>query len=158
MARYQYETSPRKIEPEYKKKRNKKTKKKINKVKQVEIKQQKKVMPILKVLAIFVILLTISYRNSLINEKFTDIKEMKSELASIKKENEQLKVNIESQMNLTNIEQKAKDELGMQKQTKDQTRYVNIEKQDFVESASEEVIIEESESFFEKIIKFITNI
>lgn len=158
MARYQYETSPRKIEPEYKKKANTKTKKKINKVKQVEIKQQKKVMPILKVLAIFVILLTVSYRNSLINEKFTDIKEMKSELALIEKENEQLKVNIESQMNLTNIEQKAKDELGMQKQTKDQTRYVNIEKQDFVESASEEVTIEESESFFEKIIKMVTNI
>jgi len=157
MARYQYETSPRKIETEYKN-TNTKTKKKINKVKRVEIKQQKKVMPILKVLAIFIILLTISYRNSLINEKFTDIKEMKSELALIEKENEQLKVNIESQMNLTNIEQKAKDELGMKKQTKEQTKYINIEKQDFVESASEEIVIEESKSFFYKIIEMIKNI
>lgn len=152
MAMYQYETSPRKIEPEYKKKRNKK------KVKKVEIKKKKRVMQVLRVFAIFTILLTISYRNSLINEKFTDIKEMKSELALVEKENEQLKVNIESQMNLTNIEQKAEDELGMQKQTKEQTRYINIEKEDFVESASEDVIIEKSESFFEKIIKFITNI
>jgi len=157
MARYQYETSPRKIETEYKN-TNTKTKKKINKVKRVEIKQQKKVMPILKVLAIFIILLTISYRNSLINEKFTDIKEMKSELALIEKENEQLKVKIKSQMNLTNIEQKAKDELGMKKQTKEQTKYINIEKQDFVESASEEIVIEESKSFFYKIIEMIKNI
>jgi len=158
MARYQYETSPRKIEPEYRKRTNVKTKKKVNKVKKVEIKEQKKVVPILKVLGIFVILLTISYRNSLINEKFTDIKEMKSELALIEKENEQLEVNIESQMNLTNIEQKAKDELGMHKQTKDQTRYVNIEKTDFIESASEEVAIEKSESFFGKMFKLITNL
>ena len=157
MARYQYETSPRKIETEYKN-TNTKTKKKINKVKRVEIKQQKKVMPILKVLAIFIILLTISYRNSLINERFTDIKKLKSELALIEKENEQLKVNIESQMNLTNIEQKAKDELGMKKQTKEQTKYINIEKQDFVESASEEIVIEESKSFFYKIIEMIKNI
>ena len=155
MARYQYETSPRKIETQYKKKD---VKRKISKNTQIQKQPKNRAVQIIKVLAIFFILLTISYRNSLINEKFTDIKEMKSELALIEKENEQLKVNIESQMNLTNIEQKAKDELGMKKQTKEQTKYINIEKQDFVESASEEIVIEESKSFFYKIIEMIKNI
>jgi len=155
MARYQYETSPRKIETQYKKKD---VKRKISKNTQIQKQPKNRAVQIIKVLAIFFILLTISYRNSLINERFTDIKKLKSELALIEKENEQLKVNIESQMNLNTVEQKAKDELGMQKQTKNQTRYVNIEKTDFIEPAVEEVVIEEKETFITKIINMITNI
>lgn len=155
MARYEYETSPRKIETEYKRPQ---TKKKIKKVAKTKTKEQNKIVPILRVIGVFAILLTISYRNSLINEKFTDIKNMKNELALIEKENEQLKVNVESKLNLTTIEQKAKEELGMQKQTKEQTKYISIEKKDFIESASEEVSIEKKENIFDKIFEMITNI
>ena len=157
MARYQYETSPRKIEKEY----NKKSKR--LEIKEVKIKaksksKKSKAMSILKVLAVFAILLTISYRNSLMNEKFTEIKNKKNELATIEKENEQLKVNIESKTNLMAIEEKAQNELGMEKQNKNQTRYINIEKQDFIEIGSDNKIKKENKSLLKKIIEIVTNI
>ena len=155
MARYQYETSPRKLDVEYEKSKVKTKPKNKTKVKE---KPKSKVIAILKILLIFVVLLTISYRNSLINEKFTNIKDMKNQIASLEKENEQLKVNIESKTNLTTIEKKAEEELGMKKQAKSQTQYINIEKQDFIETASEKVVNDKQESIFQKILDIITNI
>ncbi len=74
------------------------------------------------VIAIFGILLTISYRNSQINEEFTEMQNLKQELASLQKENEQLRVSIENGLNLSNIEKLAKEKLGMQKLTNKQTK------------------------------------
>ena len=51
---------------------------------------------------------------------------MKTSLASIEKENEQLKVNIESKTNLGTVEKEAKEELGMKKLDDKQTTYVEI--------------------------------
>ena len=82
---------------------------------------------------------------------------LKQELASLQKENEQTKVSIENGLNLTNIEKIAKEKLGMQKLTNKQTIYVSLPKKDYVESASEEVIIEENENWFQKFIDKILN-
>ena len=106
----------------------------------------------LLVIGIFILLLTISYRNSQINESFNEVQTLKKELASLEKENEQLEVNIENGLNLNNIEKLAKEKLGMQKLTNKQTVYVNLPKKDYVESASEEVIIEENKNWFEEFI------
>ena len=74
MARYQYETSPRKLEPRYKNTPNNKTKKKkLEIVKNVPKKkagiskkeQVKRRNQICLVLVIFALLIAISYRNSL---------------------------------------------------------------------------------------------
>ena len=93
---YQYETSPRKIEPDYNVKR-KKTKQTVNKqkIKQEEeqrknnLKAQKRVhyKNIAMIVGIFLMLLVVSYRNSLITEKFNEIQDKKSELASVEKTN-----------------------------------------------------------------------
>ena len=80
--------------------------------------------------AIFAVLLTISYRNSQINEKFSEIQSLKQELAMVKKENEQTKVNIENSLNLNNIEQVAKEKLGMKKLANTQTVYIELPKKD----------------------------
>ena len=73
----------------------------------------------------------------------------------MQKENEQLKVNIENSLNLNNIEKAAKEELGMQKLTNKQTVYVTVYlKKDYVESATEKVVIEEEQNWFEKILNF----
>ena len=162
MARsgYQYETSPRKLEPEYRpQKRKKQVKaKKIEKNKKIEKKEKKKrVRQTLTVLALFVVLVAISYRNSAINESFSKVQSLKSELSEIKKENEQLEVSIENSLNLNNIEQIAKEKLGMQKLTNRQTVYVELPKKDYVKSAVEEVIVKENESWFTKIINIIFN-
>ena len=164
MARsgYQYTTNPRKLEPDYKQTRRKKKLKVVEDVprQKVEIskeqrKKQRKIT--LFVIAIFGVLLTISYRNSQINEEFTEVQNLKQELASLQKENEQTKVSIENGLNLTNIEKIAKEKLGMQKLTNKQTIYVSLPKKDYVESASEEVIIEENENWFQKFIDKILN-
>ena len=77
---------------------------------------------------------------------------MKSNLAAIEKENEQIEVNIESKTNLGTVEKEAKDKLGMQKLDDDQTIYVSLNKQDYIESASDDVIIEDNQNILKKII------
>ena len=67
------------------------------------------------------------------------------------------KVAIENSLNLSNIEQQAKDLLGMQKLTNRQTEYVNLPKTDYIEAASEQVIIEENAGFFKTIKNWFIN-
>lgn len=157
-SRYQYETSPRKLEPEYepikenyKKRKTTNVKKKQEKVQpKRHIKKQIKVVTY--VCLIFASLLVISYRNSLINESFNENEGIKSDLAAIEKENEQLRVNLENSLNLSNIEKLAEEKLGMQKLDNSQKVYVSLDKKDYVESAVEEVVIQENQNWFEKLL------
>lgn len=161
---YQYETSPRKLEPDVQRKNSKKkTKIKIvddlprQEVKISKEQKNKQVKLTIVVIGIFILLLTISYRNSQINEKFNKVQTLKKELSSIQKENEQLKVSIENSLNYNNIEKVAKEKLGMQKLTNKQTVYITLPKKDYVESASEEVVIEKDKNWFEQVIDRIFN-
>lgn len=166
MARtgYQYETSPRKLEPSYRpsKKRNLKVVKQSQKQKNVKVsshERKKQLKMTLTIVAVFAILLTISYRNSQINEKFNKVQTLKRELSSLQKENEQLKVGIENSLNNNYIEQQAKEKLGMKKLTNKQTVYMTLPKKDYVESPSEKVVIEEEKekNWFEKLVDTIFN-
>lgn len=166
MARsgYQYSTSPRKLEPDYRRE-NKPKKNRLKVVEDVprqEIKvskeQKKRQFRItLVVIAIFAVLLTISYRNSQINENFNKVQTLKKELSSLKKENEQTQVNIANGVNLNNIEKLAKEKLGMQKLTNKQTIYVSLPKKDYTEVATEEVVINNSKNWFEQFVDKIFN-
>ena len=165
MANYQYGTSPRKLDSDY----NKKSKRKNKKLKVVKelprqevkvSKNQKKTQ--IKLIAASIIalglLLAISYQNSQINVKFSEIQSQKQELAALQKENEQTEVNIENSLNFSNIEQEARSRLGMEKLTNKQTVYVTLPKKDYIESASERVNIEENnKNWFEKFIDSILN-
>ena len=166
MARtgYQYTTSPRKLEPDVQRKRNKRQ----QKLKVVEdlprqrvqlSKEQKKRQKniTLVVIGIFILLLTISYRNSQINEKFTEVQTLKKELSSLEKENEQLEVTIQNSLNLNNIEKQAKEKLGMQKLTNKQTVYVTLPKKDYVEPATEEVVKTQEKNWFQQFVDKIFN-
>lgn len=119
-VKYQYDTSPRKLEPDY----NRETKKrKLEVVKDlprqsinVSKEQRKRQFKItVTVAALFLLLLTISCRNSQIDKQFNNIQEQKKQLSVLQKENEQLKVSIQNSLNLSNIEKVAREELGMQK-------------------------------------------
>lgn len=181
---YQSETSPREIQPEYRPYRNTyqekraprveiKTNKSIqtkkverkaeiskNKILENGPKAKKSIKPRVKLLFLvalgFSVLFTISYRNSVISESFSRKENLKSEVSSVQKTNEQLQVSIENSLNLNNVEQEAKERVGMQKLSNNQKVYVNLEKRDYVESATEEVIMEEEGNFFEKLIKGFT--
>lgn len=159
---YQYETSPRKLKPDVQKRTDKKRKslKIVDDLPRQEIKisreqKNKQIKLTLVVIGIFGLLLTISYRNSQINERFNQVQTLKSELSSIQKENEQLKVNIENSLNYNTIEKVAKEKLGMQKLTSKQIIYVTLPKKDYVESASEKVVVEEEKNWFEQIVEKI---
>ena len=163
-SRYEYSTSPRKLQPEYNpRKRGKKNNLKVVKdlprqevkITKEQIKRRKNIALI--VVAIFIVLLTVSYRNSQINEKFSQVQKLKKELSSIQKENEQLKVNIENSLNLNNVEKIAKEKLGMQKLTNRQTLYVSLPKRDYVEAATEEVKKEEDKNWFQKMVDSLFN-
>lgn len=157
MARlgYQYETSPRKLQPSYKPRKKQKLHivKEHEKVKISSDERKKQIKIGLTIVAVFALLFTISYRNSQINERFNKVQTLKKELSSLQKENEQLKVGIENSLNSNYIEQQAKEKLGMKKLTNKQTIYMTLPKKDYVESSTEKVTIEEEKekNWFEKI-------
>lgn len=161
-TKYQYETSPRKLEPSYKRERqNIKVVRDIPKQK-VKISKKQKIRHrkvTLLVIAIFGLLLTISYRNTQINEKFNEMQTLETKLSSLQKENEQLQVTIENSLNLSNIEKQAKEKLGMQKLTNKQTMYVSLPKKDYIESATEKIEISDNttKNWIEKIVDKIFN-
>lgn len=168
-SRYQYETSPRKIQPEYKptkKKKNvSKNSKSKNKMKNTNTKKASNKNPkmvkaskrkaTIYVIMAFAILFTISYRNALISQKYSEVKKMESNLASLKKENDQLEVNIETNLNLQNVEKAAEEKLGMQKVSNTQTIYVNLPREDYIEPASETVETSKETSWFMEIWNLI---
>ena len=161
--RYQYETSPRKLEPDYKTEKKRQNIRVVRDLPKQEVKiskeqKRKHRKATLLVLAIFALLLTISYRNTQINEKFNEMQNLKTELASLQKENEQLQVTIENSLNFSNIEKQAKEKLGMQKLTNKQTVYVSLPKKDYIEPATEKVeISDNNKNWFEKFIDKIFN-
>ena len=159
---YEYGTTPRKLQPEYNPQKQKKNKKYQEQLK-INEKQRRENMKLEKkkhnknvafIIAIFLILLAISYRSSLINERFSAIQKDKETLSALQKTNDQLEVSIESSLNLKNVEEVAKDKLGMQKLENDQKVYVNLDKKDYVEASSEDIEIENKEdtNWFIKIL------
>jgi len=163
---YQFETSPRKLQPEYEPKKKKQVKRNVTKnvetqqnaKKQAKRKVKTEVKMIVWILLGFAIFCVISYRNSLINESFNDKEKLKQDLAVIQKENEQLQVSIENSLNLANIEQAAKDKLGMQKLNNSQKIYVSLPKKDYIEAATEEIIFTEELSWLEQLLGYMKKI
>ena len=166
---YEYGATPRKLEPEYGSRKIKKSKEEIKKQIKINEKQKKEALKMEKkkhnknvalVAAIFLILLTISYRSSLINERFNEIQNSKEKLASIQKTNGQLEVSIESSLNLSNVKNAAKDKLGMKELDNGQKVYVTLDKKDYVEGATEDIDItsdtgNSSDTWYKKIINKI---
>ena len=114
-SRYEYGTNPRKLQPDIQRKRQVE-KKRIRVVEDLpkqtikisKSQKERQIKLTLLVVGIFILLLTISYRNSQINEKFNRVQTLKRELSSIEIENEQLKVIIENSFNLNTIQKLAK--------------------------------------------------
>ena len=162
MARsYKYGTSPKKIEPNYRPRKKTTQKEKIIKaneeqqrINNLKAEKRRQHKNIAMIVGVFLILLAISYRNSLITERFNEIQDKKSELAAIET-NGQLEVSIESSLNLGNVEKEAKKSLGMNKLSDKQKVYVTLPKKDYIESTTESVKIEEESNWFKSLINKI---
>jgi len=140
---YQYETSPRKLQPEYepieKKYPKKSTARRVSRKEQAKRAKVAQRKAILCIAICFAALFIVSYRYSLIDDTYAVLKKKKSDLAALEKESTQLEANIEKGINLTTIEEEAKNKLGMQKLSTEQIVYVTLPKTDHVETSSEEV-------------------
>lgn len=176
---YQYETSPRKIKPDYnkpkknanqynkakpkKKEVKNKNQEEINKAKKKQEEQKAKnaliaktkVAVFFKSAILFMILFFMLFMNSRISESFSQIQNLKAQITELQKANDQLEINIQNSLNLNNVEQKAKELLGMQKLSNKQTSYISLSKKDFVEPRTEKVIIEEEINWFDELIEKI---
>lgn len=146
--RYQYDTSARKIAPELKtqKKSSKRKNSKKNSKKKVLIKSQKyqdkvdiqeaKVartnFAILVVIVLGCILL-LMYRNVKIRESFAGVQSLSKTVSLLEKENSQILVNIQNNLNLNNIENIAASTLGMQKLSSKQTVYISLDTKEHIE-------------------------
>ncbi|MBR2289606.1 MAG: cell division protein FtsL [Clostridia bacterium] len=164
---YQYGTSARKLEPEVR--TPKKSSKKVAKTKQVkktkEIKskqykdkvksQEAKVartnFAILMMIALGCILL-LMYRNVKIRESFAGVQSLSKTVSAIEKENSQIAVNIQNNLNLNNIESIAASSLGMQKLSSKQTVYINLDTKDYTEISQKSIIKEAKPSLFQRIV------
>ena len=130
--------------------KNKKTSKKQQKLKKA--KQKKLIMYI----AIgFILLFTMSYRNALISQNYSKVQTLEKQLSAIEKENEQLEVNIETNLNLKNVEKSAEEMLGMQKISDIQTVYVELPREDYVEPATEEIEMSKEDNWLKEIWNMI---
>ncbi len=159
--RYQYETSPRKIQPEYEpikeRKYNKKStlKNKKSSKKQQKLKKAKQKKLVMYIAIGFILLFTMSYRNALISQNYSEVQTLEKQLAAIEKENEQLEVNIETNLNLKNVEKSAEEMLGMQKISDVQTVYVELPREDYVEPATEEIEMSKEDNWLKEIWNMI---
>ena len=162
-AKYQYGTNPRKTEVQQPRKRRVEKKPKLKVVKDVprqnvevsKAQRKKQIQFTAITIFVFLVLLAIGYRNSQISVKFSEMQNQKKQLATLQKENEQLKINIENGLNLNNIANEAKTKFGMQKLTNKQTIYITLPKKDYVEAATEKIIVEEDKSWLEQIADWI---
>lgn len=148
MVLYEYGTSPRK---QVIKNKSKRTKPHLVKTKKIQTKDKKNINLIFALVLVFTMLFIIIYRNSMLNEAFSQMQGLKKELTALQKETDQLEVNIQNSINLNNIETSAKQLLGMQKLTTAQTVYINLDKKDYVEANIEAVVIEEDMNWIKTI-------
>lgn len=174
MARsyYQYETSPRKYEPEYTTRQTtkRKTDTETKKISKQEIERRKlekqrikkaeerkrKTRLVIAVLTIFGMLLAVSYREISIMEIFNQKKAMEEQLAVIEKENGQVEKSIkevESTLDWNKIKQIATEQLGMEIKA---STAVDLEKTDNVETENT-YIKPDNTSTLEKIVGHIIN-
>ena len=146
MVLYEYGTSPRKQVPKNKSKRAK-----PHLVKPKKIQSKNNTNLVFALILVFTMLFIIIYRNSMVNEAFSQMQGLKKEMTALQKENDQLEVNIQNSINLNNIETAAKEGLGMQKLTTAQTVYISLDKKDYIEPNVEAVVIEEETNWLENL-------
>lgn len=106
---------------------------------------------VLAVLIIITLTFIILYRESMLEIKAKEIKSLKESNKKIEKENSQIELSFQSALSLNNIEKSASEKLGMKKQSKDNTVYLKIDVEDFIEPVVVTKIEREDKSFFKKI-------
>lgn len=108
---------------------------KLIKNKNINIKSNKATL-VLTTLAIFVMLMIVTYRYNLISEKNLKVQQLKDDLETAKSELATTQIAVEKVMDVNYVEAYAKQQLGMQKPEKSQLIYINMENEESVKKTS----------------------
>lgn len=138
----EYEVTPRKPSTEIKTKAPKKATKAKAKTKS----------NVFLGVSIFAVALTIVVRYAMINNMNMENIRLKKELESINNTNAQLQLAAERQVNLSEIEEYAKNNLGFQKPQNYQIEYINVDKQDLIDN---KVITENKKGIKEILLSIV---
>lgn len=129
--RYLYDLSV----PEKKTVKKQEEKFKLIKNKNINIKSNKATL-VLTTLAIFAMLMIVTYRYNLISEKNLKVQQLKDDLETAKSELATTQIAVEKVMDVNYVEAYAKQQLGMQKPEKSQLIYINMENEESVKKTS----------------------
>ncbi len=90
-----------------------------------------KLKSVLTIVAILAAALVVMYRYAIITEMSYEINQKESDYNKLRNANALLKVEIETQTNLTDIKEIAETRLGMQTPDKSQLVYINVPREDY---------------------------
>ena len=93
----------------------------------------RRIKALLAIILVFGLSLFILFRYTQINEYNHNLVKIKKELSQLHKVNSQLRVELDTKIDLNKIEQEAVQKLGMQYPDKNQTIYMEVQKKDFTE-------------------------
>lgn len=110
------------------------------------------------IVLLFIFAFLILYRESLLDSKVKNINKVKEEIKKIDKENSQIELGFQSKVSLNNIEKEAETRLGMKKQSKDNTVYIKLDVEDFIDPVVITKIEEEDNSIIKKISDFLLDL
>lgn len=96
----------------------------------------------------FSVALTIVYRYAMLNNMSMENIKLKKELTELNNANAQLQLIAEQSVNLSYVEQYAKENLGLQKPQNYQIEYINVNKQDLIDNKVEN----ENKNWVEEIL------
>ena len=148
-------SNARKLEYDYEPERKVVKRVQVKKHEKVEISLATKVKTMLAVLAIFSMLMVVIYRYNMISEANLKTIQLKEELEKVSSDLSLAMMNVEQGTNLNEIEDYAKQKLGMQKPDKNQIVYVDT-------SSINEVVIEsnnvQTSSILDKVKAFFLGV
>lgn len=129
-----------------------------NKKDKIDSKKNDNIKLFVGIVLLFIFAFLILYRESILDSKVKNINKVKEEIKKIEKENSQIELGFQSKVSLNNIEKQAETRLGMKKQSKDNTVYIKLDVEDFIDPVVITKIEEEDNSFFKKISDFLLDL
>ena len=148
-------SNARKLEYDYEPERKVVKRVQVKKHEKVEISLATKVKTMLAVLAIFSMLMVVIYRYNMISEANLRTIELNEELEKVSSDLSLAMMNVEQGTNLNEVEDYAKQKLGMQKPDKNQIVYVDT-------SSINEVVIEsnnvQTSSILDRVKEFFLGV
>lgn len=129
-----------------------------NKKDKIDPKKNDNIKLFVGIVLLFIFAFLILYRESILDSKVKNINKVKEEIKKIEKENSQIELGFQSKVSLNNIEKQAETRLGMKKQSKDNTVYIKLDVEDFIDPVVITKIEEEDNSFLKKISDFLLDL